>query len=295
MNQIAKSPTLDTHSSWQAQLSLGLAKTARGTVLKTCSHRGPLYVQKPFYPEGRELAHLYLLHPPGGMVSGDDLQISVTTQAQAKALITTPGAGRVYRARPDRSLQKQQITLTLEPDSCLEWLPLENIIYPDAVTALNTDIHLSAGSRIIAWEVTCFGLKASNQAFDQGEVAQRLQVFKEGRLKLREKLVLSPEQNRFMQTKAGLDGNSVNGLLLAGPFSSEDCTQAQHEQLLSQLREQCDNCASLAAVSQNDEFIQVRYLGDCSEQGRKLFTRCWALIRPHLMQRDSCEPRIWAT
>ena len=87
---------------WQAELSLGLAKTARGTVLKTCSHRGPLYVQKAFYPEGRELAHLYLLHPPGGMVSGDDLQINVNMAEGAQALITTPGAGRVYRARPDR-------------------------------------------------------------------------------------------------------------------------------------------------------------------------------------------------
>ncbi len=164
--------SVDTNSTWHAQLDLGLVKTDRGTVLRRCSHKGPLYVQKPFYPEGRELAHLYLLHPPGGMVSGDDLRISVTTEENAQALITTPGAGRVYRARPDRRLQKQHIQLNVEANSTLEWLPLENIIFPDASTDLSMDIQLAEGASVIAWEITCFGLPASGEAFDSGEVSQ---------------------------------------------------------------------------------------------------------------------------
>ncbi|MGH1462378.1 MAG: urease accessory protein UreD [Neptuniibacter sp.] len=290
MNQLVN-PTINTESCWQAELHLGLSKTSRGTVLKQCQHLGPLYVQKPFYPEGRELAHIYLLHPPGGMVSGDDLQISVTTQPEAQCLVTTPGAGRVYRARPDRTLQKQQINLTLKPNSTLEWLPLENIIYPDACTDLSTDIHLSENSSVIAWEVTCFGLTASDEPFDTGQVSQRLQVFREGRLKLRERLVLNPAEDDFMSARAGLNSCSVNGLLLAGPFDQDE----EVEELLSGLRECCNETNALAGVTLNDEFVQVRYLGDCSEQARKLFTQCWKLIRPELLNREGCEPRIWAT
>ena len=290
MNQLVN-PKIDTESRWQAELHLGLAKTARGTVLKQCRHLGPLYVQKPFYPEGRELAHIYLLHPPGGMVSGDDLQISVTTTPESQSLVTTPGAGRVYRARPDRTLQKQQITLNLEANSTLEWLPLETIIFPDACTDLTTEIHLAENSSVIAWEVTCFGLTASDEPFDSGEVSQRLQVFRKGRLKLRECLVLNPEKDRFMSARAGLNNSSVNGLMLAGPFEQADGV----EELLSGLREYCAEADALAGVTLNDEFIQVRYLGDCSEQARKLFTQCWKLIRPQLLNREGCEPRIWAT
>ncbi|MGB0203734.1 MAG: urease accessory protein UreD [Neptuniibacter sp.] len=290
MNQWV-SPSVDTDSRWQAELHLGLTQTPRGTVLKECRHLGPLYVQKPFYPEGRELAHIYLLHPPGGMVSGDDLQISVTTNPEAQCLVTTPGAGRVYRARPDRTLQKQKISLCLEANSTLEWLPLETIIFPDACTDLSTDIHLAENSSVIAWEVTCFGLTASEEPFKTGDVSQCLQVFREGRLKLRERLQLNPEKDRFMQARAGLNNCSVNGLMLAGPFDQPEET----EELMTQLRGSCEEIDALAAVTLNDEFIQVRYLGDCSEQARNLFTQCWKLIRPQLLNREGCEPRIWAT
>lgn len=281
-----------TAGCWHAELSLGLAKTARGTVLKTCSHRGPLYVQKAFYPEGRELAHLYLLHPPGGMVSGDDLQINVNVADGAQALITTPGAGRVYRARPDRTLQQQGIILQLQPNSTLEWLPLENIIYPGAYTRLNMDVHLAQNSHFIGWEITCLGLKASGQPFDSGEMDQRLQIFREGRLKVRENLRLD-EQQAVAIAAAGLAGHSVNALLVAGPFDDAESV----EPLLDAVRAECDGISrlALAAVSLNAEFLQVRYLGDCSEEARLLFSRCWHRIRPELLQRSGCEPRIWAT
>jgi urease accessory protein len=284
-------PANDTASTWQAELNLGLANTERGTVLRRCSHQGPLYVQKPFYPEGRELAHLYLLHPPGGMVSGDDLRINVETGAHAQALVTTPGAGRVYRARPDRLLQKQHINLKVGAHSSLEWLPLENIIFPDACTELSIDIELEEAASVILWEITCLGLQASDEPFDRGQVEQRLQIYRQERLKLREVLRLQPESNRLMQSRAGLNGCSVNGLMVAGPFLSESDT----EFLLEQLRACCTDTAELAGVSLNDEFLQVRYLGNCSEAARLLFTRCWKLIRLKLLGRDGCEPRIWAT
>lgn len=292
-------PEKTEQSKWKAELSLGLAHTKRGSVLNACRHQGPLYVQKAFYPEGRDLAHLYLLHPPGGMVSGDDLRINVTMAQAARALITTPGAGRVYKARADKALQTQHIQLRLEPNSSVEWLPLENIIYPGAHTRLHTDIHLDVGSTFIGWEISCFGLHASQQPFDQGQIEQRLQVFSQGRLKIREALSLNPEQHNFMQSRAGLAGHSVNGLLIAGPLSKTHDTDT----LLSALQAQCEalnqtdsqSQKALSAVSINDEFIQLRYLGDCSEQARLLFIRCWTLLRPALIQREACEPRIWAT
>lgn len=290
MNHAVNVRIPDTSSSWEAELSLGIDKTARGAVLKRCSHRGPLYVQKPFYPEGRDLAHIYLLHPPGGMVSGDDLRINVETGDEAAALITTPGAGRVYRARPDKALQRQTICLDVKAQSSLEWLPLENIIYPGAYTDLNMDVHLADSARFIGWEITCLGLQASNAPFTQGAINQRLQIFRNGQLKLREKLSLDTAQKNILNSKAGLAGHSVNALLVAGPFD-----QAPDDNVLDGVREACNAIESLAAVTMNGEFLQVRYLGDCSEEARLLFTRCWKLIRPTLLHRDGCEPRIWAT
>ena len=55
---------------WQARLDLEFALSQQKTVISKRRHSGPLTIQRPFYPEG-DVCHLYLLHPPGGVVAGD--------------------------------------------------------------------------------------------------------------------------------------------------------------------------------------------------------------------------------
>ena len=64
----------ERHEGWQATLSLGFARVGVRTVLARRRQRGPLAVQRPFHPEG-DVCHVYLLHPPGGVVGGDTLDI----------------------------------------------------------------------------------------------------------------------------------------------------------------------------------------------------------------------------
>ncbi|WP_432473958.1 urease accessory protein UreD [Amphritea sp. HPY] len=299
---------LSDSSRWPAELSLGFASSNRGVVLKYSRHNGPLYIQKPFYPEGQQLAHVYLLHPPGGLVSGDKLKINVAMAQKAQALITTPGAGRVYRARSDRTLQHQQVTLELAENSTLEWLPQETIIYPGANTRLDTQVSLSAGARFIGWEITCLGLPENAMRFDTGQLQQCFQIKKQGRIALCEHLLLDDQSRNTFTGLAGFGARPINGLMIAGPFSES----AQVDILIEQLRQQCNyispegrtlnenplNISSpdeLAGVSHTGDFLLIRYLGHSSEQARELFNQCWALIRPKLLGLPNIPPRIWAT
>ena len=61
---------------WKAQLELEFAKQGDKTLLVKRRQFGPLTVQRPFYPEG-DVCHVYLLHPPGGIVGGDHLHFSI--------------------------------------------------------------------------------------------------------------------------------------------------------------------------------------------------------------------------
>lgn len=308
MNRMTALP-IQQASHWEARLALKLARTLRGSVLKGCEHKGPLYVQKPFYPEGRNLAHLYLLHPPGGMVSGDTLTISADVGEQASALITTPGAGRVYKARADKSLQHQILRFDLADNASLEWLPLEGIIYPGAQTQLDTQVHLTGNARYIGWEITSLGLPACHQPFSPGSLMkQNLQIFRDGKLCLRERLVVDGDQqeNGMLQSLAGLRGYPITAMMVAGPFDAPSFNAAINddetalENLIRRLRDCCEQHKSLdedflAGVTLNHGFLMVRYLGHCSEKARKLFIECWKQVRPELLKRDICESRIWAT
>lgn len=293
-------------SQWHAYLHLELVMSQRGVVLKNSAHKGPLYIQKPFYPEGRDLAHLYVLHPPGGLVSGDHLSFATKQGTKAQCLITTPGAGRVYKARSDKQLQIQSNSFTLAEGASLEWLPQETILYPDANTKLETQVDLAKNALFIGWEISCFGLPASQAYFDKGSVSQTFEIRQEGEIKVREKLLINDKKRSLLTQVAGFNQQTVNALMVAGPFSIDACfiSDPPLETLIIQLQNECDHLnqinkselnSAMASMSLCGEFLLIRYLGMSSEQAKQLFVICWQKIRPLLLQRDACIPRIWAT
>ena len=134
----------DTKLGWKAALNLGFEKPQDKTVLANRSQSGPLTVQRPFYPEG-DVCHLYILHPPGGVVGGDELHINVDLKKQASTLITTPGATKFYRStRLDEGgkLSQQIQTLKVADNCALEWFPQENIFFNGTHTHLSTRVEL---------------------------------------------------------------------------------------------------------------------------------------------------------
>ena len=172
-----------THG-WQASLALQFCHTPEKTLLYSAHHVGPLTVQRPFYPEG-ETCHLYLLHPPGGIVGGDTLDISVRLDAKSHALITMPGASKFYRSSGPQARLSQHFYL--EEDSTLEWLPQDTIIFPGANAALRSVFHLKASSTLLAWELYCLGRPVIAETFSHGTLESRLEIWVEDEPRLIER------------------------------------------------------------------------------------------------------------
>jgi len=292
-----------TASQWHASLALRFAQSTRGCRLMHSAHQGPLYVQKPFYPEGADLAHVYLLHPPGGLVSGDKLAIDIHLDVNARVLVTTPGAGRVYRARSDRTLQQQRTTLVLDAGAVLEYLPQETIVYPSASAQLQTSVHIAPGSRFLGWEICCLGLPASDLRFLDGELSQRLSIYEGNKPLLIERLELNHHNRRVYESIAGLRGQPVTALMVAGPLAADQRADAFVEPLMETLRLVIAGFQvattgvppCLCAVSVINGFVTARYLGSNADEAKRIFICLWQVLRPVLTGRVACAPRIWAT
>lgn len=292
MAEPALSTRANSSSQWLASLELELGRRRGGTRLLHCAHKGPLYVQKPFYPEGDELAHVYVLHPPGGIVSGDSLEISVTVGPGAGALLTTPGAARAYRARLDGPGQRQTTRLQVDSGASLEWFPLETIVYDGAEVESNTRVELAADASCALWEITCLGRPASGELFGRGAFRQGYRVYRDSRPVFVDRFCVERENLAAMSGRAGLQGEPVTGLFLMGPF-----TAAGDADILDALRDSVSAssmraCAGISAVG---DFYLGRYLGESAEQAREVFTNWWRILRPGLLDRPANEPRIWLT
>lgn len=280
--------------SWPARLALRLSagdERQPRTRLADMSFKGPLRVQRPFYPEG-DVCHLYLLHPPGGLVSGDHLSIEVRAEAGSHGLITTPSAGKIYRSDSRNGSQRQQVELTVEAGASLEWLPMETLIYDGANGQLQTRIELAAGARFIGLDMLCIGRPHSQLPFVSGRAEQRLQIWRDGRPLLIERLLLDARQPQWQQP-AGFHGSHVVATLVAAGVP-------EPQQTAEALREQIPELAELRldeqfSISVRMDLLLVRYLGNNSEYGNRILRRVWACLRPLMWQRPASAPRIWNT
>ncbi|RBW47656.1 urease accessory protein UreD [Psychromonas sp. B3M02] len=286
-------------NQWLAHLSLQFSHTSVGTQLTATQRKGPLSVQKAFYPEGRDCAHIYLLHPPAGIVSGDELRINVSIQQQAHLLFTTPGAGRFYRARTNLEIgdtKQTQIThFALAADAKCENFPQETIVYEGADGFNTVDIELTSSSAYLGWDITCLGLPDSNEPFIEGKYCQLNRLFCDGKLIYHDRIALSPA-NQLLTHPAGLANHSVFATFLA--YAPEKLVnKQQRSELVEQLRHKIieENAQSLLSVTDIEGLLVIRYLGSHAQQCKQLFIHLWAILRPVLIDKAAIQPRVWHT
>lgn len=278
--------------AWKARLALAYCRKPQKTVLSTMRFEGPLRVQRPFYPEG-ERCHTYLLHPPGGMVSGDQIDIDVHVNPDANATITTPSAGKIYAADSANVVQRQNIRLAVGEGATLEFLPQENILFNTANAELSTEIELAEESRLIAWDLVSFGRPHGGFLFESGSLKQSLKISIGGELQLHEGFKTDPTL-RILQSPVGLMGfKHMASMFIAAPERQE-----QYPQWIETIRGaigDSNSATQLIGVTRQRKLILVRALAEDIESLRNIFINIWQTIRPEVMDAEPITPRIWLT
>ena len=273
--------------SWTAQLSLDYQCRQGRTVLHH-EHNGPLRILKSLYPEGESVCHNVIVHPPGGLVGGDELDIRVRVDAGAHGLISTPGATRFYAT--DDAPATQRVTLALEPGARLEWLPLESIAYPGCRASNLWRAELAGDAELLAWDVCALGLPAAGQAFTSGHFHQRLEI---PGLWL-EQATMDARDTRLMDSPLGLAGQRCLGTMVLA--SGQALVRERRERLLEVARDTLQALPATVmagATSPNPNMIVIRAVAPVVEPLMAGLQRVWASLRSAAWQLEAPAPRIW--
>lgn len=276
------------HKAWQARLALGFAEDQGTTRLVDREHLGPLLVQRPFYPEGREVCHAVIIHPPGGVVGGDALEITARVGTSASAQITTPGASKWYKA--NGHVSHQTVSLHVARGGSLEWVPQETIFFDNADVVLEHQVSLEKEAAYVGCEILCFGRTASGESFSGGQIRQRTSIRRDGKLIWLEQISLAGG-GPAMKGSLTLSGRTVCATLILTGGTVPGA-------LIDLAREGVDriaNGAGQVGISQLKSVVVARYLGDSSETARHVMLHVWGVFRPAMLGRPAIVPRMWNT
>lgn len=278
--------------AWHGRLTLDYRRDEKeGRCTALDRHEGPLRVLQRLYPEGPGVCHHVLVHPPGGIVGGDQLEIEANLAEGSHALITTPGATRFYRSAG--ALATQSLRARLAPGSRLEWLPLETLVYDGALAENRMVFELAPGAELLGWDLLGLGLPAAGLAFERGHYTQHLELpgrwLERGRIRA--------DDRALLDSPLGLGGRK----LLASIWfaAGQPLPVVRRDALLDAARAVIDADPTLRAsagcTAPEPGLVVLRLLADRAEPAMALLTRVRAAWRELAWGLAPCAPRIWKT
>jgi urease accessory protein len=272
-------------AGWKAHLQLHYTRDGERTIAMD-RHEGPLRVLRRLYPEGPGICHHVIVHPPGGIVGGDQLRVDARLDAGTHAVVTTPGATRFYRSAGATSVQRAQ--LSLADGARLEWLPLEAIAHRDCSAENQVQLDLAPGAQCLGWDLLALGLPAAGEAFDSGSFVQHIEWpglwLDRGRIRGDDTLLLD--------SPLGLGGQRVTGTLWFA--SGTPWPNDRREALLDAARAVIGG-AQAGATAVHERVLVLRVLAPRVEPAMQLLQAVRAAWRQLVWGLAAEPPRVWRT
>ena len=274
--------------TWHGRLQLDYTRESARTVARF-AHAGPLRILQSLYPEGDAVCHNILVHPPGGLVGGDTLEVAVHGAPGSHGLVTTPGASRFYRS--EGAVALQDVRIRLDDGARLEWLPLEALYYSGCRAENRLLLELAPGAELLGWDVAALGLPQAGQPFAAGSVQQHLELagawLERGRI--------AAGDARLLDGPLGLAGHRCLATLFF--VAGSELPRSRREALLEAARDligQPALAATAGATAPGPQVVVVRVLAPLVEPALHLLKAVRRAWRPLLWGIAGAEPRGWA-
>jgi urease accessory protein len=168
------------------------------TFLSRQAFRAPIHLSKPHW-DGNHLI-VNVVNPTAGLFAGDHVEMTARICSGARAVLTSPSAARVFRAKDPATRTQVTHTFIVEGGGRLDVFPEMLIPHAGARYVQTTRIDVHAGGQLFFTEMIAPGRTASGEAFDYDQLEFSAELVTAGRLSVRERYSL------------GLRGESLQSL-----------------------------------------------------------------------------------
>ncbi|GJE59530.1 urease accessory protein UreD [Methylobacterium trifolii] len=133
------------------------------------------------FPRMREAElEAVLVNTAGGIACGDHFRVALDLAENARLVLTTTAAEKIYRS--DGPVSRVENQVRLGAGARLAWLPQETILFDRARMARRFEADLAQDASLLVFEAVAFGRHARNEAVEQGLFEDVWRVRRGGRL-----------------------------------------------------------------------------------------------------------------
>ena len=169
---------------------------------------------------GSKAAEAVLINSSGGLTGGDEMHWHLSCATGSHAVATTQACEKIYKSTGGEA--KVTTSITLAPQSRLDWLPQETILFDQARLARNLNVNLQGKARFLALEAVLLGRLAMGEQVRQLRFSDHWTIFRDGKLTHKENLKLDGNVSALGATTPVLNGHLAFATLChIGPETSE--------------------------------------------------------------------------
>lgn len=180
------------------------------------SFRAPIHLSKSHLDEGALVVSI--INPTAGFFDGDHLESKVEVASNARLVLSTPSASRVYPTRSGKSAENLQ-EFTVGENAFLEWIPEPFIPHAGASYFQRTRIDLQASSSLLFFDWIAPGRVAKGEVFAYEKLRWELDLHLDGTLAAREAYDLNPATDSLEALKAKFPAAHYLSIYAAGDMT----------------------------------------------------------------------------
>ncbi|HLH95853.1 MAG TPA: urease accessory protein UreD [Xanthobacteraceae bacterium] len=210
------------------------AKFAFGASRREHVHEeGALRVRCPGAPA--EELEATIVNTAGGMAGGDRFVLDFSAGPNARLLVTSASAERIYRTLgPDTSVDAK---LAVAPGGELAWLPRETILFDRARLRRSIEVDLAPDAHLLLAEAVVFGRSGMGESIAEGFLLDRWRIRREGRLVHAETMRLAGNMAAKLDRPAIAGGGMAIAsiLMVPGDSATADAVRSVSAESMSEI------------------------------------------------------------
>lgn len=140
----------------------------------------------------------FLISTGGGFIEGEHYLQKIHLGSDSHAVLTTQTPNYIYKCEHGRTTC-QDMDLSCEDGSVLEFYIDETIPYENALYQQNTEVELGEGARLILTDGLSSGWSPDDRPFTYGRIGQHIRIKRNGKLLYNDYLLVDPQRENMQE------------------------------------------------------------------------------------------------